>query len=324
MPLPTGVMLAAMAWATMAQAAVPAFITYSGRLTDGAYAGQSATPTLTFALYGQESGGVALWTSVAQTVATEDGFFSVILGEGTGADGATVTATSVFAAHDAAWLGVTVGAGPELAPRLAIGSVPYAVRAANASAVDGQSLGSLDQRFVNASGDTVTGSLEVTDDISAKSLTAGGARLFSDGDRTFVFTGVGRSLIVQAAIGTLADRIALQGDVVTTARKLGVGVDIPQKQLDVAGDARLTGTLFAGCHAVEGPFTEDGTSVVQASVSCPSGEIATGGGVNCYPGLNHRLIEMYPTSGGAGWTAFVDRPSSTHCAVTAICCRFGN
>jgi len=116
----------------VAHADVPAFITYSGRLTEGTAWGQSTTLQLTFAVYAQAEGGTALWTSDPTEVAVSDGYFSVILGEGTDAGGARVAVTEIFAANPSTWLGVSVGTEVELAPRQAIGSVPYAARAASA------------------------------------------------------------------------------------------------------------------------------------------------------------------------------------------------
>jgi hypothetical protein len=125
--------------ANTSQAAVPTFITYSGRLTDGVAWSQSASLHLTFAVYAQVEGGQALWTSASLPVAVEDGYFSVVLGAGTDPQGQTVAVTAVFSATPETWLGVTVDDGnpgtldEELKPRQPIGSVPYAARTEVAS-----------------------------------------------------------------------------------------------------------------------------------------------------------------------------------------------
>jgi len=126
-----------------AAAAVPDFVTYSGRLTDGTAWGQSTTSALTFRIYGQADGGTALWEQSFPSVAIEDGYFSVMLGTGTNpADGKALNVSGVFGVHDQTWITVCVGAGctPELdmKPRQQIGSVPYAMKAADAGAVTGR------------------------------------------------------------------------------------------------------------------------------------------------------------------------------------------
>jgi len=135
-----GVLLLA---SNVAHADVPAFITYSGRLTEGTAWGQSTTLQLTFAVYAQAEGGAALWTSDPTEVAVADAYFSVILGEGTDAGGARVAVTEVFAANPATWLGVSVGTEVELAPRQAIGSVPYAARALSSARLEGGTLAAM-------------------------------------------------------------------------------------------------------------------------------------------------------------------------------------
>ena len=74
-------------------AEVPDFVNYSGRLTDGTAWGQSTTLSMTFRLYDQKEGGNPLWEQPfpdleknpeAQPVAVQDGYFSVVLGEGAG------------------------------------------------------------------------------------------------------------------------------------------------------------------------------------------------------------------------------------------------
>jgi len=121
---------------TTASAAVPDFVTYSGRLTDGTGWGQSDFVALTFRIYDcgcelaeqcdkpcDEWPGTPLKEQAFAGTAIQDGYFSVIL---TGV-------ADVFAAHDQTWLTVCVGAGctpgDDLLPRQAVGSVPYAISA---------------------------------------------------------------------------------------------------------------------------------------------------------------------------------------------------
>jgi len=121
---------------TTASAAVPDFVTYSGRLTDGTGWGQSDFVDLTFRIYDcgcapdgqcgvpcEEWPGTPLKEQAFPGAAIQDGYFSVIL---TGV-------ANVFGAHDQTWITVCVGEGctpgDDLLPRQAVGSVPYAMKA---------------------------------------------------------------------------------------------------------------------------------------------------------------------------------------------------
>ena len=113
-----------------AKAAVPDFVTFSGRLTDGTGWGMSSEASLTFNLYSTADGAEILWTQTFDPVAVDNGYFSVIFGDGEDPNiPATLNVTEVFAAHDEVWIGVALDGGAELVPRQQIGSVPYAVNA---------------------------------------------------------------------------------------------------------------------------------------------------------------------------------------------------
>jgi hypothetical protein len=103
---------------------VPEFMSYQGLLRDGV--GDPVPDgnyTLTFRLYDVETGGAALWTET-QTVAVADGVFNAKLGK--------VVPLSSLEFDVPYWLGISVGADPELAPRVELATVPYAGHAAYA------------------------------------------------------------------------------------------------------------------------------------------------------------------------------------------------
>jgi hypothetical protein len=167
------IMLLAAVPATV-RASVPAFINYSGRLTDGTGWAQSTTMALTLRLYASAEGGSALWEQSFPTpnvpdappVAIEDGYFSVMLGNGVNpADGTVLNVSAVFSAHNQTWITVCVGEGctteEDMMPRQVVGSVPYAVKADNSHNLAGMSLDQLDQRYVLKNGDTIPGDLEI-------------------------------------------------------------------------------------------------------------------------------------------------------------------
>ena len=117
-------------------AAAPLELAHQGRLFDDSGAPVDSTLDVTFSLYAQPTGGLAVWTET-QPVNFEDGYYSVTLGTEVPLD------ADLFEVAD--YLGITLGGGPELAPRVPITSVPYAFRAIvaeqceNADQLDGLS-----------------------------------------------------------------------------------------------------------------------------------------------------------------------------------------
>lgn len=102
-----------------AEAAVPQVVTHQGRLFDAQGAPIVDAQDITFTIYDLEVGGVPLWTETIN-VTLDEGYFSVRLGETTPLD-------SVVFDGSVRWLGITVGADPEMTPLAAIASVPYAM-----------------------------------------------------------------------------------------------------------------------------------------------------------------------------------------------------
>ncbi len=122
--LPFG-LLALLLWATAAVATVPQLISYQGILRDdGGSIVADGSYTLTFKLYNVPAGGSALWTET-HTLSVQDGVFNALLG--------SLTSLSL-SFNDTYWLGVAVGANPELTPRIVLASAPYSL---NADRLDG-------------------------------------------------------------------------------------------------------------------------------------------------------------------------------------------
>ena len=145
-----------------AAAAGPRFVTYSGRLSDGTGWGMSTEVSrLAVSLHDAVTGGQALWQQDFQDVALDDGYFSVTLTDGTAlATGKTAAVTTIFEAYDAVWVAVAIDSAPEVGPRQAIGSVPYAVKAERLGDVAVTS-GALNL-YVAESGDDTAGDGTVT------------------------------------------------------------------------------------------------------------------------------------------------------------------
>jgi len=102
-------------------AAVPQSIKYQGLLTDTSGTTLNGSQNMTFKLYDAASGGNQLWTE-SQSVNVSDGLFQVALGS------TNPLTQDIFDAAQV-WLGITIGANPELSPRERIAAVPYALQA---------------------------------------------------------------------------------------------------------------------------------------------------------------------------------------------------
>ena len=110
--------------------AVPEMIHYQGVLADDAGNPLDTTVSMTFSIYDDFTDGTALWTEIHGSVTTLGGLFNVLLS----------IPSSYFDGSDR-WLGLTVGADPEMTPRQRMASVAYAYRsgyAEDADMLDGQ------------------------------------------------------------------------------------------------------------------------------------------------------------------------------------------
>lgn len=100
-------------------AAVPNTISYQGLLTDGAGTPVADGPyDLTLTLYSVPSGGGALWSETQNAVPVVRGIFSINLGS---------VSVLTLPFDQPYWLGVSIGADPELVPRTPLTSSPYAL-----------------------------------------------------------------------------------------------------------------------------------------------------------------------------------------------------
>jgi hypothetical protein len=131
---------AALALAPQALADLPATLTEQGRLFDSNGAPINAALTITFAVYAAPQGGAPLWAETQQ-IGLDEGYFSTQLGAGTPFPASLWDGSPRY-------VGVQVGADPEMSPRQAATSVPYALRAQDA-------VGDLHPRSVSVNGTLV-------------------------------------------------------------------------------------------------------------------------------------------------------------------------
>jgi len=112
---------------------VPQTIDYQGRLADSDGNYLNEVVTLDFLIYDMETAGTVLWTET-QDISCINGVFHVQLGAATPIPG------TLFDISDP-WLELVVG-GETLAPRTAIASVPYAIKAETAYTLQNMGSGS--------------------------------------------------------------------------------------------------------------------------------------------------------------------------------------
>ena len=103
----------------VSHAAIPQKINYQGYLTNAAGVPVNGTVQMHFSIYNVLSGGSVLWTET-QNVTVTNGVYSVSLGD-------VIPITLPFDVQY--YLGVAVGADPEMTPRKVLTSVGYAFRA---------------------------------------------------------------------------------------------------------------------------------------------------------------------------------------------------
>ncbi|MGB8657621.1 MAG: hypothetical protein WCE90_07530 [Candidatus Zixiibacteriota bacterium] len=154
-------------------AAVPQLINYQGKLTKVSGAPLDTTIQMVFSIYADSNGITSKWSESQSSVKVEKGVFNVLLGS------TNAIPDSVFDGS-IRYLGVKVGGDPEITPRKAMVSVPYAYRA-------GSGGGGSDSKWI----------FRITDTADTSITTGGnwgiarrGATLFGDMDSTHVNLGV--------------------------------------------------------------------------------------------------------------------------------------
>lgn len=165
--------------ATSTAEAVPTTMSFSARISDGSGPIDGAVD-LNIKIFDASSGGMMLWEESHGGAMASSGLVHLELGStdpvGNGLD------TSVFDGGNR-WLELSIG-GIVQTPRLKIGSVPYAVKAADADTVGGRSASSLQEQ--------VTGSCAAGSSI--RRINADGTVTCEPDDNTTYSAGTGLTL----------------------------------------------------------------------------------------------------------------------------------
>jgi hypothetical protein len=118
--------------AAAASAQVPGVIKFSGMVASGG----ARTVTATFSVYAAARSETPLWQEVQSIAIDADGRYAVLLGA-SASDGVP---PAIFATGEARWVGVIIDGDVAEQPRVALVSVPYALKAEDATTVGGKPL----------------------------------------------------------------------------------------------------------------------------------------------------------------------------------------
>jgi hypothetical protein len=113
---------------------VPHFVKFSGAMKNAARASRGGVVAIRFVIYGDSTGGTALWQEVQNAQLDEQGHYEVMLGS-TGSEGIPL---DLFTSGEPRWLEVqALLPGEEAQPRVLLVSVPYALESADAQTLGG-------------------------------------------------------------------------------------------------------------------------------------------------------------------------------------------
>ena len=114
-----GLLFAVMSWASLSYSDVPQMINYQGKITKPSGALIDTTVEMIFTIYDAATDGGIFWADTQSAVVVEKGVFNTLLGS------INPIPDSVFDGN-VRYLGIKVGADPEMTPRKEMVSVAYA------------------------------------------------------------------------------------------------------------------------------------------------------------------------------------------------------
>ena len=227
---------------------VPQMINYQGRFTDTAGDPVTGTHSIALSIYDVATDGTALWTETHPSVSVDNGIFHVIMG--------SVTPIDLSFGEDY-WLGVSIDATDELAPRRRLVSVAYAFRAQTANALSsGVNL--------EVDGDTtIDGSLTVNNLIYPTTDGTDGQVLKTDGAGALNWITVGGGTGDVGGPGSSTDHAVVRFDGMD-----GKTIQNSSVTIDDSGNTDIGGTLTAtGTTALNGGLTMDTDKFTVADTS---------------------------------------------------------
>ena len=178
------ILMTAFAMAATLMAASAQFA-YQGVLKDTNGAALTGTKTVELRLYGEPTGGTALWGRTYHVQLDANGLFNIEVSDNTGTEisGLTDALDHVFAETETIYIGIKVlNSSGEITPRQKLLPVPFAAVAANVSRASGDFTigGNLTAASAAFSGSLSASSLNVTHSASVVSLSTGEVTVTGD------------------------------------------------------------------------------------------------------------------------------------------------
>ncbi len=191
--------------------APPRFIPFSGTLHDSSGKPIAETVQAMFSLYADQQGGPQLWSETQDLHPDANGHYAVQIGSSL----TTGVPQEIFSRVEARWLGVSIAGGPE-EPRVMLLSVPYALKAGDATTLGGLPPSAFLQ--AGAIGEPVTES-SAKDAPSASGAATSQAQAAIEGQGTSgylpAWTGantIGDSIVYQSGSSIRVGTTVLEGD----------------------------------------------------------------------------------------------------------------
>ena len=217
----------------LAQAAVPRYINYQGKLTDAEDNPVTGDVSITIRIYDAATGGTALWTETQTTTVTR-GIFSILLGNSEALD--SLDFNSPY------WYSVEVESDGEMTPRQRLTSVAYAL---NSDKLGGYE--SSEYLRVDASGGSTTG------------ITVNGGLITAGANEDIELNPTGTGDIVITIDSTSGDFKITDG---TTNFVL---VDNATGNVTMSNDLTVSGTIYGTIASTGGSSTFSSLTVTGAS-----------------------------------------------------------
>lgn len=129
-----GLLVLGMAMMAVAQYSVPPLVTYQGTLMESDGTPMSGAHTLTLGIYDAPTGGMCMWEGQRDVNVDADGVFTVMLSDEGDVAGHSVLET--FSGPDRFMEIKVSGTSVPMAPRVRVGSAPYALQAQYAAGAD--------------------------------------------------------------------------------------------------------------------------------------------------------------------------------------------